>query len=115
MAANIPELPQELLDDFEAKNKESYELDAKRFGSNCVLLSEQELHDMLFDEGPAALYEYEGVVAFSRVDFNDEKTQALVYVYQRAYGASGPSGGYTFLAKEGREWVIQQTVLLWIS
>lgn len=110
---NMPALPQELFDDFEAKNKESYKLDATKLGPNCEPLSYEEWQEML-KEGPGAFHEYGGVLAFSRVGFNPEKTLALVYVHERHDGLTG-GGYYVLLAREGREWIVQQELLLWIS
>lgn len=113
LEAGMPELSLETFEDYEAKNKESSQLDATMLGPNCELLSYEEWQEML-KEGPGAFYEYGGVLAFSRVGFDREKTQALVYVHDRTDGVTG-SGYYVLLSRKGQKWVVQQEWLLWIN
>ncbi|MGH9728810.1 MAG: hypothetical protein ACRD4V_09500 [Candidatus Acidiferrales bacterium] len=46
----------------------------------------------------------DGLITFSAVGFNRDKTKALVYVARRCGGTCG-SGGYEFLVKRAGKWV----------
>lgn len=62
-----------------------------------------------------ALYPHsQGIMTLSRVGFDRGMEQALVYVGNQVHYLAG-QGYYLFLSKEGGRWVIQETVLVWIS
>ncbi len=108
------------VEDFLSKNEQSYPL------KNCfdvraitVLISEEELEEIF--QGTFRWSEYyarypfsRGFIELSRVGFDSEMDQALVYVGNYRGSLSG-AGYYVLLIKEGDRWIIQDTSLVWIS
>lgn len=114
------DLQAETLNDYLAKNEETYELE-KRFPLNMqyVLISEAELSKIFEDgEGWDQFYETypnsQGTMTLSRVGFNTNMDQALVYVGNQAHYLAG-IGYYVLLAKEESAWAIENAVVAWIS
>ena len=90
----------------------------------CVILSRAELNE-IFDNNPTTLREqwqqfYEkypdsgGFYSFSRVGFNNEKTQALLFVGHFC-GALCASGKWILLTKMEGKWVETTRHLVWVS
>jgi hypothetical protein len=110
----------ETLNDYRVKNAQTQELNSI-FSLNvqCVLLSEAQINE-IFETGDgwsqfhATYPNSAGIVTFSRVGFNAEMNQALVYVEdQGEYGAG--QGLYLFLIKKESGWSIQSTIVAWVS
>ena len=55
-----------------------------------------------------------GVISFSGVGFNEQKTQALVEVGVQADWLAG-HGGLALLSRDGAEWTIGSELTLWVS
>ena len=112
----------ETVDDLRAKNNEAHaftrRFDIKR---RYVLVSEKEIED-IFKEGGGWWEEFyrrypesRGFATFSRVGFNDDKTQALVYQAYSCGGLCG-GGGYVLLVKVNGVWTNKGTVgPVWVS
>lgn len=108
------------LNDYETRNEQTQELD-RRFSLDAqyVLISESEVTE-IFESGDdwsqfyATYPNSPGIVALSRVGFNAEMNQALVYVEDHAaYGSA--QGLYVFLTKQEKGWVIQRMIVAWVS
>ena len=62
-----------------------------------------------------AKYPYsQGSTIFSRVAFNSEKTQALIYVGNMV-GYDNGVGYYALLTQEDGTWVILGEIVIWVS
>jgi hypothetical protein len=117
-----PNLSSETLDDLQAKNDETHtftrRFDIKR---KYILVSEKEIDD-IFKKGGGRWEEFyrrypetRGFVTFSRVGFNNDKTQALVYQAHSCGGLCG-GGGYVLLVKINGVWTSKGTVgPVWVS
>ena len=113
-------LEAETLNNYLAKNEETYELE-KRFPLDVqyVLISEAELNK-IFEEGEgwdqfyATYPNSQGTMTLSRVGFNANIDQALVYVGNQAHYLAG-IGYYVLLAKEKDAWVVENSIVAWIS
>jgi hypothetical protein len=103
----------ELLKDYQAKNKAAYGLE-RRFSlkTSYELISEGEAIDTLSDyEGDwDTFYEIypdsQGILILSRVGFDKNKTQALVYACNQA-GPAAIEGIYCLLARNGNAWAVK--------
>lgn len=111
---------QEILDDFEAKNARSCPLgDFFDLPAKVMFIGETE-NIKIFWKGFLwleffAKYPFaQGIMELSRVGFNAEKNQALVYVGNQEDITAG-AGYYVLLAKIDGVWVIQDQVMSWIS
>lgn len=112
-----PGLMAETVNDLKAKNEEHH-LFTRRFNikRRYVLVSEKEIEDF-FREGVGGGWEkfYRkypktlGYATFSRVGFNSEKTQALVYQAHHCGGLCG-GGSYILLTKTNGVWTIKGSV-----
>lgn len=107
-------------EDFLSKNEQSYPLkNGFDVRAITVLISEEELEEIF--QGTFRWSEYyarypfsRGFIELSRVGFDSEMDQALVYVGNYRGSLSG-AGYYVLLIKEGDRWIIQDMSLLWIS
>ncbi len=95
---------------------------ADRFGLAVpvVLLGEQEMSAIFqgtgggWDEFYRRFPGAQGTMELSRVGFNTDMTQALVYVGNQSHYLAG-AGFYVLLARENGVWTIQESVMAWIS
>jgi hypothetical protein len=118
-----PALMKETVSDLKAKNKEHHRftrrLDIKR---RYVLVSEKEIEDLFSNDVNGGWEEFyrkypktRGFATFSRVGFNAEKTQALVYQAHSCGGLCG-GGSYMLLTKTNGVWTIKGSVgPTWVS
>jgi hypothetical protein len=118
-----PALMAETVNDLKAKNNEHHRF-TRRFNitRRYVLISEKDIDD-LFRKGVGDGWEKfyrkypktDGYATFSRVGFNAEKTQALVY---QAHGCGGLCGGgsYILLTKTNGVWTVKGNIgPTWVS
>jgi hypothetical protein len=56
----------------------------------------------------------QGIMTISRVGFNREQDQALVYVGNQSDGKAG-AGYCVLLTKENGVWTVQGKVMIWVS
>jgi hypothetical protein len=120
----------ETLQDYEQKNKTSVALEEKfQLKVPIILISAIE-RDQIFlvaDAGkqeipnPKGLDEFhrlypksQGFMTLSRIGFNPNKTQALLYIGNLCGGLCG-TGQLFLLVKEGNSWKIQSVATLWVS
>lgn len=109
-----------LVDDYKNKNAKVYKLENKfSIPHTVILISRKELNEIFQNEkGWDAFYEKypdsPGTIQISRVGFNSNQTQAILYFgYQR--GPLWGEGYRIFLTKDEGEWVVKEEVLMWVS
>lgn len=113
----------ETLADYLTKNQESHPLTGiSDLGIAHVLVTDEDLSSVFdkpgIDSGWTSFYQKyprsSGIVFFSAVGFNRDRTQAFVYAGSQCDGLCG-SGQYVLLRKENGLWIIQQQMALWVS
>jgi hypothetical protein len=122
LTSEIPGLEEETANDFMSKNIKAYPLN--KFSSQkqkYEIISQDELDSLFESKQPRwskfrqRYPEAKGIFTLSRVGFNPDRTQALVYVANQWDSYSG-SGNYIFLVKNNRgTWKIQKTIKGWHS
>jgi len=116
----MPELEQETIDDFKNKNKESYSLkEDMDIGVDYLLISEEEIENIFqsatgWDDFYEKYPNSQGTMTLSKVGFNSEKDQALVYVGNQSHWLAG-AGYYVLLVKENGDWIVKESIMTWIS
>jgi hypothetical protein len=109
-----------LVNDFRIKNENKSRLENKfSIPQYIILISEKELNDTFREmDGWDKFYEMypnsSGVIEISRVGFNNNYSQALVYYGEYSHNLGG-HGDLVFLIKEEGKWIIKEQVPLWIS
>jgi hypothetical protein len=117
-------LMKETTSDYKEKNKQSVEL-SDRFELKVKLnfLSRDELkrifekRDEKYDGWKAFRQKYPGageIITLSRVGFNPDKSQALIFVGYQCDWLCG-EGNYILLTKRDGEWKIEKKSMTWIS
>jgi hypothetical protein len=112
----------DLIHEFAAINSKSVELENKFDKVLNVILLSKEAKDKIFnplDGGWIKFYsEYpdsSGIIEFSKVAFNADKTKALLYYGCGFDSGKGGAGYYILLKKQENEWVIQEMIMCWIA
>lgn len=113
---SAPELEPETINDLIVKSNVVTTLERKfNIKIKYALVSDEEI-DALFKEGAGGWEAFHkkfpksnGILTLSRVGFNAEKTQALVYKGWSCGGLCG-GGGYTLLTKKKGVWVVGRGV-----
>jgi hypothetical protein len=126
LTAKFATLSQRTVDDFKSRNEQSYELnDQFNLGVKINFISREEL-DKLFPSPPreGAPDGWEtfnqrfptayAIITLSRVGFNEDRSQALIFV---AFGCGWlcGEGNYVFLTKKDRAWKIEAKSGTWIA
>ena len=116
---NMPAIAQETLDNFHTRNVQEHPLDDFfDLEIKLVFMSEEEVEEHFQKDGWLEFYEIypfsQGIMTLSKVGFNSEMNQALVYVGNQSSWDSG-AGYYVLLFKENNVWIIQDEVVIWIS
>src|SRR5947209_3600747 len=100
--------------DFRAKNEQPHRLDEPfNLSVNYALISKDEENELLYQraDGWVAFYKKypkaQGILTISRVGFNPEMNQALVYVGNQSGPKTG-AGYYVLLARENGTWTIKE-------
>jgi len=108
-------------DSFRIRNDDAYPVPADMdLGLPYVLLSDAEFEQIfsINTSGWDVFYtrypDSPGLTTISRVGFNEDFTQALVYVGTMSYWLAG-SGYYVLLEKSLGAWRVDQQVMAWIS
>jgi hypothetical protein len=117
----IPLVQTETLDSFRDANAQSHPLDDRlRLPGRIGWISEREVEDY-FRAGGGGWQAFNrdhqnagGFITLSRVGFNRNMNQALVYLAS-ACGETCGLGSLVFLVKEGGSWRIKGTAAAWIS
>jgi len=119
--SEMPDLKQATIDDFVAKNLQSYPIgDFINQRAKFKILKQEEINELFeFKDGWVKFYrEYpdaKGLLTFSRVGLNPSQTQALVYVGNQ-WDLSTGAGVYLLLEKEeDRSWRIKDELNVWNS
>lgn len=84
--------------------------DSKEFFKNGTRLSEYYEWEIFYKKYPNS----RGIVSVSRIGFNGEKNQALVYFEHWCLSLCG-TGNYIVLKKENGNWKIAEWAEMWIS
>ncbi|NCN39355.1 MAG: hypothetical protein COY38_04110 [Candidatus Aenigmarchaeota archaeon CG_4_10_14_0_8_um_filter_37_24] len=121
VSQQIPEIEKDTLDDYKIKNTQNYPLENSFNIKAKVILISQVDFDRIFRpdiDGWEQFYKIypksQGIMTLSRVGFNKEKDQALVYAGNQAHYLAG-RGYYVLLTKENDIWGIKKDVMTWIS
>lgn len=117
----ISSLTEDIINDYQAKNEENQKLENNfSVGSKVIFISEKE-ENQLFRKGQDGWAKFhkkylkaERMISFSRVGFNQERTQALVNISMGCGWLCG-EGGFVLLQKENGKWIILQDIGLWAS
>jgi hypothetical protein len=116
----VPALSAETLNDFKQVNQASHEMPSTlELNSNYVLVSQVELNSLISEYGDwekfNQKYQNENVYYFlSRIGFNSELNQALVYMGYSCGGECG-KGDIYFLVHDGDKWVVAGSCEVWVS
>lgn len=115
----MPNIAPDTLENFKAINKQEYTLKDSFTGYHCVLVSDSEIEDIFTTEnGWNEFYKRypnsQGEITLSRVGFNRQMNQALLYTGNQSYWLAG-AGYYVLLQKINGHWYIQEKLLTWIS
>lgn len=107
--------------DFRANNEQPHRLDGPfNLSVSYTLISKDEENDLLYqrpDRWFAFYKKYpkaQGVLTISRVGFNPEMNQALVYVGSQSGPKTG-AGYYVLLSRENGTWIIKERYTIWLS
>jgi hypothetical protein len=118
---SVPALEEDTYADFLAVNEDPVPLDGSLdLGFDYTLVSLQDLEEFLgggawsYDAFYERFPNSQGLMELSRVGFNADHTQALVYVGNQ-YDLLGGEGYYVLLHKEGGDWLVDSDLLLWVS
>lgn len=117
---NLEDLDEETLNDFLAKNREHHEVEPDlNPGGRLICLNDEEFRHVFRDEEGWDRFrrmfpESDGTLRFSRVGFDQEVTQALIYAGQQFDWSVG-SAGYWLFSKYDGEWVESGRLGRWIS
>jgi hypothetical protein len=114
-------LSRELWEDYLARNDRSYPLSTEMaIGREYTLLDAEEMSDIFtnYQDGWEEFYirypDSPGITTFSRVGFNQDRTEALVYMGTQFHYLAG-AGNLIRLEKKDGEWKIVDRMMLWIS
>jgi hypothetical protein len=118
-AAEALTVTDNLLDDFRAKNQEVYHFENNfDLDAPVILLNREEICQILegadWDNFHSQYPHSGGLKEFSRVAFNAEQTEALVYIGNTAWALMG-WGQFVLLTKDGEKWVVIGRHITWIS
>ena len=114
----MPDVTQETLSNFQIRNAESHPLENYfNLTVRVVLIGDEELREIFQKGGWEELYiSYpfsQGIMTLSRVGFNYEMNQALLYVANEADDSIG-GGYYILFTKENGIWIIRDWVISWV-
>ena len=109
-------LTEDIIQDFNSKIKKQHKLENNfSIKNKVVLLGEKESREnngsrTLFTKYPKA----RAILSFSRVGFNTNRTQALVYFTSWCNPLCG-RGDFIFLQKVDGKWTVEREIGLWVS
>ena len=118
---NMHDVASETLDSFRSRNATSQTLRPdmqlggpytllSQAGKNRIFSQNQSGWDIFYNRYPQA----PGITTFSRVGFNAQLDQALVYMGTQSNWQVG-TGYYLLLKKVNGTWSIDQQVMIWVS
>jgi hypothetical protein len=116
----MPGLTPEIAADFKAQNQETYAVKSL-FTLPCsyVLVSQAELQAIFqsrngWDEFYRRYPHAQGRLTLSKVGFSSQRDKALVYAGNRSDTLAG-MGFLILLVEEDGDWIIKDTVMVWVS
>jgi hypothetical protein len=117
----FPTVENSTFDDYRDRNRTIGSLFLSDIGFDYVLLS-PETYNRFFDSeaghGWADFYKKypraNGLIFFSKIGFNKQRDQALVYAGSACGGLCG-DGSYVLLRRRADKWAIEKAVRVWIS
>lgn len=118
----IPNVEKEVFDDLKTKNKQAEQLGAALdIPIKYTIVSKEDLKKSIGEGDPASMWtrfykaypNSSGLVSVSRVGFNRNMSQSLVYL-ERSCGPHCADGRIVFLTKEPVGWVVQKIHILWM-
>ena len=119
----LPGLKKETLEDFVTRSAENIPLKAESFDLSkpVKLLSESEVNSFFnstdtngWDSFYTQYPDSQGLLTLSRVGFDKNQEQALVYYGNMSHWLAG-AGFYVLLVKTNGEWQIKKETMAWIS
>jgi hypothetical protein len=116
---SMPALSRDALESYLSRNDQPYPLSSGMdLGVEYHLMSDEEMNEIFGNNGWEEFYsrypEASGSTTVSRVGFNRDLTEALVYVGNQAAPLAG-MGNLIRLEKRNGEWRIMDQLMLWIS
>ncbi len=120
MKSSWPDLGDDILGDFKAKNQTSSALErAFTLSVPYTLISEQELASIFstssgWDDFYAKYPGSKGLLNLSRVGFNQAKDTAVLYTENVSHGAAG-EGDVVLMKKTDGRWTVQGNRMIWQS
>lgn len=118
--SDLEDISKQTLNSFLERNAEHTQLSANMdLGVEYTLLSADDLHRIASQPNWGKLLEEEypgahGYTIFSRVGFNNNLDQALIYVGSVGGPLMG-SGTYFLMEKQNGEWIMKEQIMSWIS
>ncbi len=122
--SHMPSLSPETFANFQAMNDKEYNLQRHfQLETDYILLGAEENEEIFSAVGPWVdpwdeFYERypnsQGIMTLSRVGFDDNMNQALVYL-GNVFGGLGGQGNCILLTKVSGVWVIESDVFLWTA
>jgi uncharacterized protein YkvS len=110
---------EEVLGNFRDKNAHPLQFENRfSFAGTTVLMSQEEFDSIfagsgVWDEFYERYPKSNGIMTFSRVGFNSQYDEALVYIGIQSHFKDG-AGYYVFLEKLNDGWVVGETTLAWV-
>ena len=120
LKVNFKKLAPETFKDFINKNKkESIIQNLFNKDLRINLIEKIETHELFkkhtgWDDFYKKYKNSDGILEFSRIGFNKNKTQAFFY-YSKSSGFLNASGIYTFYEKKNGKWIYSSSFMAWIS
>ena len=121
--AGLPGLDDETFADYKANNQQPSSLEGRvELNVDTVLLTDAEFQEIFNSNNTTDSWEAfyhrfpdsQGVLTFSRVGFNQQMDQALLYAGNQ-FGWLGGAGYYVLIVKENGVWKESSSVNVWIS
>ena len=119
VSRRLPSISQETANDYKERNRGSHQIkDTFNLKIEYALVRKDELEHVLKSGGWETFYEKYpdsgGYISFSRVGFNPERNQALIYFEHWCQMLCG-SGIYVLLSKGEDGWKVASQYRIWIS
>lgn len=120
LKANFKNLNQDAFNDFITKNKSKNVIqNSFEIKLNVSLIDEKEIADIFkshtgWDDFYKKYKNSNGILEFSKIGFNTEKTQAFFY-YSTTAGYENGSGNYILFEKKNGKWNYIFSLMAWIS
>jgi hypothetical protein len=121
MRGQWPELGDDILSDFKAKNQTSSALESRFIlSARYVFISTREIESIFsnnaggWDDFYAKYPGSQGILTLSRVGFNDAKDTAVLYAGNQSHWVNG-EGNVVLMKKTADRWTVHGEAMMWIS